>query len=100
MRRGNERANAFRRRARAAADESANETNDVQKGEALRQQRCHFVGIDGARFKRPVEPGDQLILDITIDRVRGGIWKFNGVGRVGDEVACEAQLMCTMRHVG
>jgi len=47
-----------------------------------------------------VEPGDQLILDITIDRVRGGIWKFNGVGRVGDEVACEAQLMCTMRQVG
>lgn len=60
----------------------------------------YFVGIDGARFKRPVEPGDQLILDITIDRVRGGIWKFNGVGRVGDEVACEAQLMCTMRQVG
>ena len=60
----------------------------------------YFVGIDGARFKRPVEPGDQLILDITIDRVRGGIWKFNGIGRVGEEVACEAQLMCTMRHVG
>lgn len=60
----------------------------------------YFVGIDGARFKRPVEPGDQLILEITIDRVRGGVWKFNGVARVGDEVACEAQLMCTMRNVG
>ena len=60
----------------------------------------YFVGIDGARFKRPVEPGDQLMLDITIDRVRGGIWKFNGIARVGDEVACEAQLMCTMRAVG
>ena len=60
----------------------------------------YFAGIDGARFKRPVEPGDQLILDITIDRVRGGIWKFKGVGRVGDEVACEAELMCTMRAVG
>jgi len=60
----------------------------------------YFVGIDGARFKRVVEPGDQLILDITIDRVRGGIWKFKGVGRVGDEVACEAELMCTMRAVG
>ena len=59
----------------------------------------YFVGIDKARFKRPVEPGDQLILDITIDRVRGGIWKFKGVGRVGDEVACEAELMCTMRNV-
>ena len=43
----------------------------------------YFAGIDGARFKRPVEPGDQLILEITIDRVRGGIWKFKGVARVG-----------------
>lgn len=59
-----------------------------------------FVGIDGARFKRPVEPGDQLILTITIDRVRGGIWKFKGLASVGDEVACEAELMCTMRQVG
>ena len=59
----------------------------------------YFVGIDGARFKRPVEPGDQLILTITIDRVRGGIWKFKGVATVGDEVACEAELMCTMRAV-
>ena len=59
----------------------------------------YFAGIDGARFKRPVEPGDQLILTITIDRVRGGIWKFKGVATVGDEVACEAELMCTMRAV-
>ena len=59
-----------------------------------------FVGIAGARFKRPVEPGDQLILTITIDRVRGGIWKFKGVASVGEEVACEAELMCTMRSVG
>ena len=60
----------------------------------------YFAGIDGARFKRPVEPGDQLILDIAIDRVRGGIWKFKAVARVGEEVACEAELMCTMRSVG
>ena len=59
----------------------------------------YFVGIDGARFKRPVEPGDQLILSVTIDRVRGGIWKFKGVASVMDEVACEAELMCTMRNV-
>ena len=59
----------------------------------------YFVGIDGARFKRPVEPGDQLMLTITIDRVRGGIWKFKGVATVGDDVACEAELMCTMRAV-
>ena len=60
----------------------------------------YFVGIDSARFKRPVEPGDQLLLEASIDRIRGGIWKFKGVARVGDEVACEAELMCTMRYVG
>ena len=57
------------------------------------------MGIDSARFKRPVVPGDQLVLEITIDRVRGGIWKFNAVASVEGEVAAEAQLMCTMRHV-
>ena len=46
-----------------------------------------------------MEPGDQLLLTITIDRVRGGIWKFKGVATVGDDVACEAELMCTMRAV-
>ena len=60
----------------------------------------YFVGIDSARFKRPVVPGDQLALEIIIDRVRGGIWKFNAVASVDGEVAAEAQLMCTMRHVG
>ena len=59
----------------------------------------YFAGIDGARFKRPVEPGDQLTLDITLDRAKAGIFKFKGVTRVGDEVACEAELMCTMRRV-
>ena len=60
----------------------------------------YFVGIDSARFKRPVEPGDQLLLEASIDRIRGGIWKFKGVARVGDEIACEAELMCTMSYVG
>ena len=60
----------------------------------------YFVGIDSARFKRPVEPGDQLILEASIDRVRAGIWKFKGIARVGDELDCEAELMWTMRYVG
>jgi len=59
----------------------------------------YFVGIDGARFKRPVEPGDQLMLDVELDRIKGGIYKFKGVARVGDSVACEAEIMCTMRSV-
>ncbi len=59
----------------------------------------YFAGIDGARFKRPVEPGDQLVMDVTLDRMKAGIFKFKGVTRVGDEVACEAELMCTMRSI-
>jgi 3-hydroxyacyl-[acyl-carrier-protein] dehydratase len=59
----------------------------------------YFVGIDGARFKRPVEPGDQLVMEVFLDRARAGIYKFKGVTRVGAEVACEAELMCTMRTV-
>ena len=59
----------------------------------------YFAGIDGARFKRPVEPGDQLVMDVTLERAKAGIYKFKGVTRVGEEVACEAELMCTMRTV-
>jgi 3-hydroxyacyl-[acyl-carrier-protein] dehydratase len=57
----------------------------------------YFAGIDGARFKRPVEPGDQLVMDVSLERSRAGIYKFKGVARVGDDIACEAELMCTMR---
>jgi 3-hydroxyacyl-[acyl-carrier-protein] dehydratase len=57
----------------------------------------YFAGIDGARFKRPVEPGDQLIMDVTLDRMKSGIFKFKGTARVDDHIACEAELMCTMR---
>ncbi len=59
----------------------------------------YFAGIDAARFKRPVEPGDQLIMDVTLDRLKSGLFKFTGVTRVGDNIACEAQLMCTMRTI-
>jgi len=60
----------------------------------------YFVGIDGARFKRPVEPGDQLILDVTVLRHKAGIYKFAARATVGEELACEAELMCTTRRVG
>lgn len=59
----------------------------------------YFAGIDGARFKRPVEPGDQLVMDVTLDRMKAGIFKFKGVTRVGADVVCEAELMCTMRTI-
>ncbi|QPF74886.1 3-hydroxyacyl-ACP dehydratase FabZ [Roseateles sp. DAIF2] len=60
---------------------------------------CYFAGIDGARFKRPVEPGDQLTLDVTLDRAKAGIFKYTGKAYVGADIACEAELMCTMRRI-
>ena len=59
----------------------------------------YFAGIDGARFKRPVEPGDQLILLVTLDRMKSGIFKFKAKAMVGEELAVEAELMCTMRTI-
>jgi len=60
----------------------------------------YFVGIDGARFKRVVEPGDQLILEASLDRAKGGIYKYKTRASVGGETAVEAELMCTVRKVG
>lgn len=59
----------------------------------------YFAGIDNVRFKRPVEPGDQLLLDVTLERAKAGIYKFSGQARVGEAVAVEADLLCTMRSV-
>jgi 3-hydroxyacyl-[acyl-carrier-protein] dehydratase len=59
----------------------------------------YFAGIDGARFKRPVEPGDQLLMEVQLERAKAGIFKFKAAARVGDELACEAELMCTMRRI-
>jgi 3-hydroxyacyl-[acyl-carrier-protein] dehydratase len=59
----------------------------------------YFVGIDGARFKRPVGPGDQLILNVSIERRSRGIWKYRGTATVDGQVACEAELMCTLRQI-
>lgn len=59
----------------------------------------YFAGIDGARFKRPVEPGDQLTLAVELDRMKAGIFKFKARALVGEELAVEAELMCTMRTI-
>ena len=57
----------------------------------------YFAGIDKARFKRPVEPGDQLELHVTLDRMKSGVFKFTGRGTVDGETAVEAELTCTLR---
>ena len=59
----------------------------------------YFVGIDGARFKKPVTPGDQLIVKAQILRSIKGIWKFTGQAYVDEKLVSEANLMCTMRNV-
>lgn len=59
----------------------------------------YFVGIDGARFKRPVSPGDQLILEVSIQANKRGLWKFAAQAKVEDQVAAEAELMCTVRTI-
>jgi len=57
----------------------------------------YFVGIDEARFKRPVLPGDQLRLEAKLERNVRGIWKFAVQAKVADAIAAEAKLMCTVR---
>lgn len=59
----------------------------------------YFAGIDKARFKRPVEPGDQLRLEVDFKRELRGIVFFKARALVLDQVACEADLMCAYRPV-
>ena len=59
----------------------------------------YFVGIDKARFKKPVEPGDQLRLEVEITRTIKGIWKFDAKAFVMDQLVAEADIMCTVRNV-
>ena len=59
----------------------------------------YFLGIDNARFKRPVEPGDQLKLQVEIVNVARGIWKYKACATVDGQLAVEADLMCTLRTV-
>jgi 3-hydroxyacyl-[acyl-carrier-protein] dehydratase len=57
----------------------------------------YFASVDNVRFKRPVVPGDQLMLEVEIVRTIRNIWKFKGVARVAGEVATEAEFMCAIK---
>ena len=59
----------------------------------------YFVGIDNARFKRPVSPGDQLIFEVALTANKRGIWKFSAVARVDGQVAAEADLICAVKSL-
>ncbi|MBT5165940.1 MAG: 3-hydroxyacyl-ACP dehydratase FabZ, partial [Nitrosomonadales bacterium] len=58
----------------------------------------YFVGIDKARFKKPVIPGDQLKLNVSIERTIKGIWKYKGIAMVEDDIAAEAEIMCVLKE--
>ena len=60
----------------------------------------YFVGIDGARFKRPVMPGDRLELFVEMTASKRGIYKYKAVAKVDGQVAAEADLMCAHRKMG
>jgi 3-hydroxyacyl-[acyl-carrier-protein] dehydratase len=57
------------------------------------KSRFFFVGIDKARFRRPVEPGDRLVLKATLERAIRGIWKFDTVAEVDGTVVASATMM-------
>jgi 3-hydroxyacyl-[acyl-carrier-protein] dehydratase len=72
------------------------ESMDTDPGEDM---VVYFVGIDGARFKRPVRPGDQLVFEVELLRMSRGLGKFRAVARVDGTVAAEAELLCVLRPV-
>ncbi len=60
----------------------------------------YFVGIDSARFKKPVEPGDQVELKVKLINRKRTFWKFEAQALVDNKVVCAAQLMCSKQDVG
>ena len=59
----------------------------------------YFAGIDKARFKKPVSPGDQLILEVSIDRILKSIWKYNCFASVDGKIVAEADIMCILKEI-
>ena len=59
----------------------------------------YFAGIDNVRFKKPVYPGDQIILNVKIERILKGIWKYRGTATVDNEVVAEANMMCILKEI-
>ena len=81
--------------AQAAAILSFKTINDKPNDHSV----YYFVGIDKARFKKPVIPGDQLKLNVSIERTIKGIWKYKGIAMIEDEIAAEAEIMCVLKEI-
>lgn len=70
-------------------------TESIPSGKSL----YYFVGVDKARFKKPVVPGDQLILTVEVIRTVRDVWKFSGLAEVDGTVVASATLMCAEREI-
>jgi 3-hydroxyacyl-[acyl-carrier-protein] dehydratase len=66
---------------------------------ANRETLYFLVGMDKVRFKRPVEPGDQLLLTARLLKTKRGIWMFDCNARVDGSIAASAEIMCTERDI-
>lgn len=60
----------------------------------------YYAGVDHARFKRPVVPGDRLEVEVVLLARKRGLWKFSCTARVEGAVVTEAEILCTMRSLG
>jgi len=83
----------------ALAQASALLSFDALGGSPDDKMIYYFAGMDAVRFRRPVEPGDQLILEAELLRMKAGIFKFKTRALVGEELAVEAELTCAVRAI-
>ncbi len=72
---------------------------ESRPGEIGEKSLFYLVGIDKARFKQPVEPGDQLFVEVEVLQIRRGIWRFTGMACVDDKTVATANIMCTARDL-
>jgi len=67
------------------------------KSSKTKDRVIYFMGIDKAKFRRPVVPGDTLSINVTVNKIRGPIWSCKGLITVGDDVAAEAGFLATIK---
>ena len=70
-------------------------TNTKPDGTSL----YYFAGIDNCRFKQPVLPGDQMIMEVELIKEKRGIWKFSAAAKVDGKVVASAEIMCAQQAV-
>lgn len=69
------------------------------RGDHAEQYRYYFTAIDGARFKKPVRPGDQLEHRVSVVKFRKNLWSFKGQSYVDGGLVCKAEIMCAAKEI-